>query len=307
MKRITAAVLIMVLALFACCGCGKSSLTFPEDELLSPYRSGKDKEMQVIVETDDAVSVHFFRGETQIYGEIYIPEGKGPFPAVIISGGFATPYYGYIDMGRWLAQNGIVGVVYDPSDMGSMGADPDDFLEWSPLIEAADIESITEAVSGLRYVDDDKIFLWGHSMGGFASAYVGTRNPGLIRGMILIEPAFYLNDEAKEKFPDISSIPEVVPGSPSFGKAYYRDLCSFDIYDRMQDYEGAAVILAGTVSPSMGTDEPEYLTRAAELMPSCVFLSVSGADHYFNGEPMAKVAAYTVYFVNETVKGQDEK
>ena len=305
MKRITAAVLITVLTLFTCCACGTSkSIVFYDDELLSPYRTGKDKEMQVIMETDGVEYVHFFRGETQIYGEIYIPEGDGPFPVVLISGGFATPSYAYTGLAQWLAENGIVGVVYDPSDMGSMGASPDDFLEWSPLIQAADVESIIEALSKLSFVDNSNVFLWGHSMGGFVSAYVGTRNPGIIRGMILIEPALYLNDEAKEMFPDISAIPETIPGS-SFGKAYYRDLCSFDIYDAMPDYEGYAVILAGTVSPSIGTDDPEYLTRAMELMPLCSLYGVIDADHYFNGEPMTKVAAYTVYFVGETKNNKE--
>ena len=309
MKKFTAVFLAAVLLICTATGCGqtgKKRIVFPEDELLADYRSGNDEKMQVITDSDGVMAVHFFRGSTQIYGEIYVPEGKGPFPAVLVSGGFATPYYGYGGMAEWFAQNGIIGVVYDPSDMGNMGADPDDFLNWSPLTEVSDIECILEALSTLKIVDTDNIFLWGHSMGGFASAYVGFRNPDLIKGLILIEPALYLNDEAKEAFPDISEIPDVVPGSPDFGRAYYRDLCSFDIYDYMPDYGGEVALFAGTVSPSIGTDEPEYLTRAAELLPSGNLIKVIGANHYFAGEPMSKVAAYTVYFVNELSEGEQK-
>ena len=303
MKKIIALILTAALLISALCGCGgsgKKGITFPEDELLAPYRSGKDKEMQTITDSENVRSVHFYRGETQIYGDIYVPDGDGP--VVLISGGFATPHYGYGGMAEWFAQNGIVGVVYDPSDMGGMGINDDDFINWSPLTEAADIEAIITAISKLSFVDNDKIFLWGHSMGGFASAYVGFRNPDLIRGLILIEPAFYLNVEAKELFPEGSEIPDVVEGSPDFGRAYYSDLRSFDIYDFMPGYGREVVIFAGTMSPSIGVDEPECLTRAAELLPSGNMIRVLNADHYFAGEPMSKVAAYTVFFVNEISK-----
>ena len=49
----------------------------------------------------------------------------------------------------------------------------------------------------------------------------------------------------------------------------------------------------------------ENMTRAAELLPSGNLIRVLDADHYFAGEPMSKVAAYTVFFVNEITK--DEK
>ena len=305
MKKIIA-ILLAGLMLITAVGCGSSNknvIVFKEDELLADYRSVPDKKMQVIIDTEQAKSVNFYRGETQVYGEIYIPEGEGPFPVVLISGGFATSHYGYVSLAQWFAQNGIVGVVYDPSDMGEMGAKPDDFIGWSPLTEVSDAESIISALSELSYVDSDNIFLWGHSMGGFVSGYVAFKNPGVIRGLILVEPAFYLNKEAKELFPDIDSIPDSVPGDPVFGRAYYKDLCSFDIYDYMPDYKGDVVILAGTMSPSIGVDEPECLTRADELLPNSRIISILDADHYFQGKPMSKVAAYTVYFVNEIVSG----
>ena len=236
MKKIIA--LALIISLFTCsfCGCGKDKeggIIFPEDELLSKYRNAADLPMEIVQEAARAVAVYFYRGETKVYGEIYIPEGEGPFPVVIIAGGFATSHYGYLSMAQMFAENGIVGVVFDPSDTGYMGARIDDYLNWSPLKEAADIESIVSALSKLSYIDDGNVFLWGHSMGGFASGYVGFKNPGLIRGMVLVEPAFYLNEEAKEQFPDIETIPEIVPGDTYFGRSYYRDLCSFDIYDLM--------------------------------------------------------------------------
>ncbi len=304
MKKYIALSLIIILALGAFCSCGKEKedcISFPEDELLSEYRNTADLPMEIIQDAGRAAAVYFYRGETKIYGEIYIPEGEGPFPVVIIAGGFATSHYGYQGMAQMYADNGIVGVVFDPSDTGYMGARMDDYLNWSPLKEAADIESIITALSKLSYVDDGKVFLWGHSMGGFASGYVGFKNPGLIKGMILVEPAFYLNEEAKEQFPDMEAIPETVPGDTYFGRIYYRDLCSFDIFDLMADCDVNVLIYAGMESPSIGADMPELFTRAEDLLSSCKLNRIKGADHYFSGIAMTRVIMGTISFIQNNI------
>ena len=300
--------LIFILAVMifaaACSGCGrqaKSGIVFPKDELLRDYTGEDDLEMEIIEQSESVKSVCFYRGKTAFYGEIYIPEGEGPFPVAVISGGFATSHYGYQSIAEMFSDYGIVSVIYDPSDTGYGGARIDDFIGWSVLTEASDIESIVSAVSKLDFVDKDNVFLWGHSMGGFASAYVGFRNPGLIKGLVLVEPAFYLNKEAKEQFPDIDAIPEVVPGDIYLGRAYYKDLCSFDIYDYMPDYDRSVLIFAGTVSPSIGTDMPECITSAEEALPSCEVLYVNGADHYFNGISMMRVVIETISFVDDNI------
>ena len=305
MKKLISLLLIVSLIPGIMCGCGKEkeieeSIEFPEDELLSEYRNAADLPMETVQDAGRAVAVYFYRGETKFYGEIYIPEGEGPFPVVIIAGGFATSHYGYQGMAQMFAESGIVGVVFDPSDTGYMGAMIDDYLNWSPLKEAADIESIVSAMSKLSYVDDSNIFLWGHSMGGFASGYVGFKNPGLIKGMVLVEPAFYLNEEAKEQFPDTDDIPEIVEGDIYFGRIYFEDLCSFDIYDLMAAYDRNVAVYAGTESPSVGADMPELLTRAEELLPSCKITYVN-TDHFFNGMPMTRVIMGTVSFVKNNM------
>ena len=127
MKKLISLLLIVSLIPGIMCSCGKEkeieeSIEFPEDELLSEYRNAADLPMETVQDAGRAVAVYFYRGETKIYGEIYIPEGEGPFPVVIIAGGFATSHYGYQGMAQMFAENGIVGVVFDPSDTGYMGA-----------------------------------------------------------------------------------------------------------------------------------------------------------------------------------------
>ncbi len=301
-KKITAAV--MVLALLLCCGCaqGKKGIVFPEDELLSEYRSGKDKNMEVLQDEGRAKALRFYRGDVPVYGEIYLPEGEGPFPVIIISGGFGTSHYGYQSMAAYFAERGFAGVVYDPSEMGFTGNPAQDYLDWTPLKEAADIEAIAAALSKLEYIDENNVFLWGHSMGGFVSAYVGFKNPELIRGLVLVEPAFYLNENAKEMFPDTEDIPEFVTADESvFPAAYFKDLCSFDIFGLMKDCGNKVLIYAGGVSPSVGADMPELLERAKELLPSAELKFIDDADHYFSGMPMNLVVIGTVSYVNSNM------
>ena len=303
-KRIVS-ILILIAVIMGCCGCQKDlrdKIVFPKDELLSGYTFETNLEMETVKESDGMISVHFHRGEMVIYGQIFIPEGEGPFPAVIISGGLFTTHYLYQGAARTFAENGIVSVIYDPTCMGEGAESDGDLLDFSPLTQASDIEAIVSAVAELPYVNGNDIFLWGHSMGGLASGYVGFNNPELIRGMILVEPAFHMNGEARELSPDADGIPDEVTTPIRIGGAYYRDLLKFDIYDNMSDYKRNVIIYAGTMSPSIGSDQPEVLTRADELLPSSELIFVEGTNHGFQGSPMTRVIEESVAFILENMK-----
>lgn len=307
MRQFFAVILTLIMLVTACCGCGlksSSEIRFPADELLADYTFEENLEMEIVKEREGVQSVLFHRGELAIYGQIYIPEGEGPFPVVVISGGLAASHYRYQAMAQSLAENGIVGVIYDPTgiltDSGSSGK----LTDYSALTQAADLEAIINTLSTLSYIDSRNVFLWGHSMGGLVSGYVGFRNPSLIRGIFLVEPAFHMNCEAAEEYPDINEIPDVIDTSPyrGFGGVYFRDLCRFDIYEYMSAYKSNVVIYAGTRSPSIGSDQPEILTRADELLPSSELIYMEGANHGFEGRFMTEITENTITFVKDNMK-----
>ena len=259
MKKLIAVVMASLMLAATCCGCTqKKDIVFPEDELLTEYTSCADKDMTVVSETDRIKKVNFYRGEEEIYTEIFVPEGDKTYPVVVITVGLETPHFDCQAMAQTLSDNNIIGVIYDPSDSENRTA----------LSTAADIESVVEGVAKLSYVDTDNIFLWGYDIGGISTAYVGFRNPDLIRGVILAEPSLQLNKE---------------------------------IYDYMPDYNRNVIILEGNSIPSIGRNNPEAYARADELLPSCDLIQIPGATHTFEGSEFNSVVSHTIDFVNENL------
>jgi len=254
MKKLIAISTAAMLLAAECCGCSKNEIiVFPEDELLSRYTSEADKAMTVIDETDRIKAVNFYRGEEEIYTEIYVPEGDGTFPVVVIAD--TSTDREYKDMAQTLSDSGITAVICE--------CDCEDTLECS-----ADIESVVEGLSKLSYIDTENIFLWGYDIGGVSTAYVGLKNPELIKGTILAEPDL---------------------------------LGGFDVYDYMPECNSKVLILAGNSKPSIGRDTPEAYERAQELLPSCEIIKVPGATHDFDNSTFDNVVRYTVLFVQENL------
>lgn len=302
MRRITALISVIVFVLLACVGCslkGRKEIVFKQDELLDEKVSLSPGAIDILKENGNARTVNFHRGEIKIYGQIYLPEGEGPFPVVVITGGFCSSVFAHQTLAKKLAENGIAGVIYESSCSGSQSKSEGNYLDYSVLTMAADIESVILSLAEQEYIDTSNIFLWGHSIGGLASGYVGFNNPDAIKGMILVEPSFSSYDETKETYPDFDAIPDVLHSPMYIGGEFYRAMLRFDIYEPMPSYNGRVLIYAGKESPSMGTDEPEYLTRADELLPSSELVFVDGANHGFGGSSESTVIAGTIAFVKE--------
>lgn len=206
MKKLIATAMATLFLTAGCCGCTKKEeIVFPEDELLSEYTSKADKEMSVISETDRVKYVNFYRGEEEIYTQIFVPEGDGPFPVVVIAD--TTSDRDYRGMAETLSDSGITAVIFD--------RDCTDTLECS-----ADIESVVEGLSKLSYIDTSNVFLWGYDKGGVSSAYVGLNNPDLIKGIILAEPDLTGDFDIYDYMPDYSRNVLILAGNskPSIGR-----------------------------------------------------------------------------------------
>lgn len=302
MKKTIAILLTISTLVFGCCSCsmgksGRKKIVFEKDEFIEQYVSEKDKPMEIINERSDSKEVYFYRGEQKIYSEIYIPEGKGPFPVVVISGGMGSSLTANTPLAKKLVANDIVAVLFDPISMVSGSQSDGVFTNYSVMTQVADIESIISAISEESYIDTNQIYLWGYSIGGFPSTYVGCKNPDIIKGLILVEPSLFMNDDAREKYASIDDIPDIVKSGMYVGGAFYRDIYNFNIFDYMKDYNGNVIIYAGTKVSSIGAEMPELFVRADEQFPSCEVIPVEGADHSFAGGAINTVIDGTVDFV----------
>lgn len=307
MKKLVLFVYIMVLAigLSACSGVDnavdESSVdTTAEEMSQADMDISETKETEIIEESETEKTIHFYRDNMKIFGRLYLPEGEGPFPVVIFVGGMSASYTYTQGYAKNLAENGIAGVVFDC--IGYCNPSPSDgaLTDMSVLTAAKDVEVVIDEISSFLEIDSENIFLWGHSLGGLITTYAATQNSKDVQGLICVEPSYQMRDQFEEMFPEGKEIPDVIY-SPYVGKIFVEDIFSFDIYDKMPEYDGKVLLFQGTVAPSIGAEAPEYLERAAETFPSVQVEAVEGADHGFSGDAGVQMLEKMITFINDNM------
>ncbi|NLN06396.1 MAG: alpha/beta fold hydrolase [Firmicutes bacterium] len=136
------------------------------------------------------------KGEWALPGTLTVPDGEGPFPAVILVHGSGPqdrdetigPNKPFKDLALGLANRGIAVLRYDKRTKvhGAKIASLSAFTVREESIEdALAAFSLLQAESKIR---DDKIFLLGHSLGGTLAPRIGAENNNLA-GLIILAGA----------------------------------------------------------------------------------------------------------------------
>lgn len=223
------------------------------------------------------------RADMRIYGTVQFPEGEGPFPTVVFSHGFGAARVYEGPMGCDFVERGIAFAAFDFCGGGPASQSDGSMLDMSVLTEAADLESVMDAVMSLEKVDSSRLFLVGSSQGGYVSAYVAAKRPADVRALILNFPAFCIGEDAG-KLVERESIGGAVPeraeiGGLTIGKRYLQDALATDIYAEISGYSGDVLIIHGSDDEIVPT---ECSLRAARIYgPSAELVVLDGMGHGF--------------------------
>lgn len=147
-------------------------------------------------------AVSYRGGGLTLSGRLAVPEGPGPFPAVVLVHGYIDPaaYVNGQGMTReraWFGEHGYVALHVDYR--GHAGSDPD-------ASEGLDMrlgytEDVVNAVHALRSwdgpVDDERVALVGRSMGGGVVYNALAVQPGLVDAAVVFAP---VSSDAVENF-----------------------------------------------------------------------------------------------------------
>ncbi|MBQ6040750.1 MAG: alpha/beta fold hydrolase [Oscillospiraceae bacterium] len=253
---------------------------------------------------EDLKNVNFYRDGVKIFGQLYLPQGEGPFPTVVLCSGQTAEHTYYADEAETFAANGYAALIFDFIGSGRV-ASGGKMTDRSVLTEAADINVILDSLSALPKVDTGRVFLWGHSLGGLAATYAGCRRPDDIQGMMLVEPSYRYPDEMREAVAqevngDLSQVPDTVQLEAMrtiVGKLFVTDMYSLDIYDYMPDCDKDVLIFLGTSDDCLGTRYHDYYERAQQTFPSAEIAEIEGADHLFQGAAGEQMAAQCLTFL----------
>ena len=181
-----------------------SGLVFrPAEVPAAPYTPPSYADPSSYAETDITVGA----GEWTLPGTLTLPNGAGPFPALVLVHGSGPsdrdatlgPNKPFADLALGLATRGIAVLRYDKRSRvhgARMAASP------SMTVKEEVIDDVGEAVRMLRArprIDPAKVFVLGHSLGGMLVPRIASANPTLAGAIVLAGAARPLEDAIVEQ------------------------------------------------------------------------------------------------------------
>ena len=181
-----------------------------------------------------------------ISGVLNVPTGPGPFPAVVLAHGYIDPAYYVRGQGMtrergYLAGRGYVALHVDYRNH----AESDDDPRYQTRMRLGYSADVIAAVKALRRstdvpVDDDRIALFGRSMGGGVILKALVAEPGLVQAAAPWASVSSLEADNYRQFmsePGDTRGQEVVAahGSPADSPEFWRENSSRPYFDRITE------------------------------------------------------------------------
>jgi hypothetical protein len=102
---------------------------------------------------------------TTLRGWHYLPEGRGPFPTIVLAHGFSAVKEMYLDRyAEAFAAAGFASVVYDNRNFGASDGEPRQEID--PWQQVRDYSDAITFAAGLSETDGSRIGVWGSSYSG---------------------------------------------------------------------------------------------------------------------------------------------
>lgn len=223
-----------------------------------------------------------------VSGELLVPTGEGPFPALALTHGYIDPAVYTLGQGmsreqEWFASNGFV--VLHTDYRGHAGSDPvDDVGRESRVVYTRDAIGAVRALQREPYVDPDRLGLVGRSMGGGVTLNALVAEPGLVDAAVVFAPVSSLFVDNLRRFTEVKR-PEGARafydrfGTPQESPRFYRGLSPRTFFDRV---EAPVQIHHGTADD---TCPPVWSRRTHDALlsagASSTLLTYDGEGHAF--------------------------
>lgn len=245
-------------------------------------------------------NICFKREDKNIVGDLYLPDSlvnKEKYPVLILSHGFSGDrhhVHGYITK---MVDQGYAVYAFDFCGGGYGGESDGKTTEMSVLTEKKDLEVVLEGIRKQPFCE--KVILWGESQGGFVSAITASDHVDEVDALVLYYPAFVLQDDAKNAYPNENDIPETYTiMNMEIGRIYNEDARSFDVYDVIGKYNKNVLLIHGTEDSIVPI---EYAEKAVDTYDNVKYIVIEGAVHGFDDEYEDMAIEETKLFLDEVL------
>lgn len=217
--------------------------------------------------------------EKQLWGQLYLPEvdeESEKIPLVIFCHGLGGSSDDMVPYASLLAQRGYAGYVFDFTGGSPSSRSGGNFHDMGLSTEINDLKAVYTNLCALPRFS--KIYLAGHSQGSVVAA-MAARDLRPIDGLILLSPAFVMNEAFRERFPEVEDIPaEMTLFQLRVGRRYITEAWMAEFDPVYQAYDGPVLIIHGsddTVVPL------SYAINAAKAYADALLVILPNVRHTF--------------------------
>lgn len=216
-----------------------------------------------------------------VYGLMWKPKKEGEMPLIIYAHGFNGDHADGGGYAQVFAKHGIATYCLDFVGGKRHSYSGGDIMDMSPVTEAKDLIKVLETAKTWDFVDQDKIYVFGESLGGLAAVLAAGEQPELMDRLILLYPALDEIAIGKAVFGAEEFIPNEIPISNnlSIGKRFYADLLDIDLEKEIKKFKKPVFLAHGTMDEVVHVQASR---EAAELYKEVVYCEYEDQGHGFD-------------------------
>ena len=232
------------------------------------------------------------------------PDADGPFPCIVYAVGLDATYRSALPMADLLCRNGYSLLALDFRGGSDESASGGDTTDMSVLTELRDFGAMVDAASQLPATDG--LVLAGESQGALVAALYAAQHPECAEALVLLYPAFCLQDMLHVIFPVRRRIPDeyILHGYFRVGRRFAEDMYDVDPYSEIGRYAGPVLLLHGDRDNRVAL---EYSEQAAEVYQNARLHVMLGAGHGFEGASLREAGSEILAFLDSVLSTQRDR
>ena len=205
---------------------------------------------------------YFFHGR-KVYGKIYFPDDTTRrHPLLVYCHGLGQTGDESKNICTNAARIGYVAYSLDFRGGGRDSRSDGDVYRMSARTEVKDLGHVLGRLMKEDFVDKDRVYLCGHSLGALVASLYACKEPKEIAGAILIAPAYNLPDMAKEKYPDPDDIERKTELlSYPVGDVFFQDIYDMNPYRKARKYKVVQLLAVDVIQAQIFLLRVELLER----------------------------------------------